>query len=351
MRLKHLLVAVAVLAVSVQFVQAQSSAAASIEAERLYQENCSVCHGDKGDGKSRAATNLQPHPRDFTAPQAAVELTHERIVTSIREGRAGTAMAPWKGQLSPGQIDALATFIRGRFLMPMAYDASNEGRQIYAESCSVCHGDKGNGISRASSSLVPPPRNFTSAAARSELTRERMIFSVTYGRANTAMAGWDTQLNQVQVAAVVDYIQTAFMNLRLGAPGGSDGLAGSGSSRGSQPLGLPGGNPAAYFAEKFPRDLTGNRDNGQALYLVNCVPCHGINGDGRGPRAYFIMPRPRDFSHPAARASLNRTRLFGSIGQGIVGSEMSAWEKVLSAQQIADIGEYVLKAFIRPGSP
>jgi mono/diheme cytochrome c family protein len=40
---------------------------------------------------------------------------------------------------------------------------------LYHNYCSVCHGDRGDGNSRARNSLVPPPRDFTRA---NELTRD-----------------------------------------------------------------------------------------------------------------------------------------------------------------------------------
>src|SRR5262245_23812623 len=46
---------------------------------------------------------------------------------------------------------------------------------LYHNYCSVCHGDQGDGQSRARGSLNPPPRDFTTAYALSELSRERMV--------------------------------------------------------------------------------------------------------------------------------------------------------------------------------
>lgn len=321
------------------------SPAPHLDAARLYHDYCSVCHGDHGNGKSHAARDLKPPPRDFTTPQSATELTRTRMVASIREGRPGTAMAAWKTQLTDTQIGALTDYIRDRFMVPTAYDRSNEGRRVYAEYCSVCHGDRGNGRSRAAPSLDPKPRDFTAAAARRELTRERMIFSTSYGRPNTAMAGWKAQLTDRQIAAVVDYVRTTFMDLGGdAAPAAGHGTSSPGrlASATNRP------NHAVDFSRPFPMGLKGRRDRGQAMYLANCVPCHGVQGNGKGPRAFFILPRPRDFTHPAVRASFNRPRLYRAIAKGVLGAEMPAWEKVLNPQEIADIAEYMLGAFIRP---
>ena len=35
---------------------------------------------------------------------------------------------------------------------------------------------------------------------------------------------------------------------------------------------------------------------GRTLYLQECSPCHGERGDGAGPAAQFLEPRPRDFT-------------------------------------------------------
>jgi mono/diheme cytochrome c family protein len=83
---------------------------------------------------------------------------------------------------------------------------------------------------------------------------------------------------------------------------------------------------------------------------MNCTACHGEDGDGNGPRAYFIFPKPRNFLHPASRARLDRPTLYTAIQKGVAGREMPAWGKVLTNQQIADVTEYVFQTFIRPGA-
>jgi mono/diheme cytochrome c family protein len=98
----------------------------------------------------------------------------------------------------------------------------------------------------------------------------------------------------------------------------------------------------------FPDGLQGDVDSGMAFYIANCSTCHGVYGDGKGPRAYFILPKPRDFQHPAARHGLDRARLYTAIAEGTRGTEMPAWDKVLTPQEIANVAEYVYRAFIAP---
>jgi len=169
-------------------------------------------------------------------------------------------------------------------------------------------------------SLNPPPRNFTTSSPL-ELSRERMLRAVTYGRSDTAMPGFGTRLAEHDIEAIVDYVRAAFM---MPAPAASP--AGQGESHGhanaaaeSKPHAhdmVAPGMIAADMSLPFPTGLQGDAKRGETLYGSNCVACHGADGDGRGPRAYFILPNPRDFTHPASRHSLNRPALFEAIAMG-----------------------------------
>lgn len=227
---------------------------------------------------------------------------------------------------------------------------------LYHNYCSVCHGDRGDGRSRARAGLRPPPKDFT--AAGPTLSREVMLAVVADGKPGTAMVGWKTQLSEAEMAAVVDWIRASFMSGRPAAPV-HEGISGirahGGRARDALPAAgvaapLPPARPAAAPADMslpFALGLKGNADVGHAFYDANCATCHGRKGDGQGPRAYFIRPVPRNFLEPATRASLNRPALFEAVSMGRLGTEMPAWSKVLSEQQVADVSEYVFQRFIR----
>ncbi len=297
----------------------------------LYSKYCSVCHGDQGDGRSRAQGSMIPPPRNFTSPQSAMELSRERMILSVTEGRPGTAMTAWKNQLSEEQIASIVDYILLTMMRPIVSEHSTRGRRLYAENCSVCHGDDGKGARWTLSNLKPPPRNFTLPGTADHLTEDHMLEVVKYGKADTAMPGFATQLTDADLASVVDYIRSAFME------------AGSSPEESKHSADL---SHHSEIHAAFPSGLKGDPIRGQAFYQQNCVACHGLEGDGKGPRAYFIFPKPRNFRHPAARHGLNRARLYSAIALGSRGTDMPAWEKVLTAQEIADLTEYVFRTFI-----
>lgn len=88
--------------------------------------------------------------------------------------------------------------------------------------------------------------------------------------------------------------------------------------------------------------------DGQAIYTQRCAVCHGENGDGAGPGAYFMFPRPRDFTSGAFKIRTTTSDspptdedLIRVISQGMPGTTMPAWENVLSNDEITAVAQYV----------
>jgi mono/diheme cytochrome c family protein len=318
---------------------------AEINPAVIYHNYCSVCHGDRGNGQSRARGSLFPPPRDFTT---GGELTREAMVAFVTYGKPGTAMVSWKTQLTDKEIEAVVDYIRQSFMAVALDPRLQRGKLVYAQNCAICHGERGQGA------LHPPvmgpvmPRDLSSPQARAELTRERMLGSVTNGRPGTAMAPFAGKLPPQDIESVVDYVRAALM-----VPDASvSGTRAYGGRMRDVLAESPRKKPVAAGADMnqpMPNGLKGDADKGRRFYNANCATCHGIKGDGKGPRAYFINPKPRDFLSAESRAMLNRPTLFASTSAGRLGSEMPAWSKVLTNQEIADVAEHVFRSFIRPG--
>lgn len=334
---------------------------ALIESRRLYAARCAGCHGLDGTGTDEA-------PVDFSAPQALVRLTRARIEAVLAGGGGGVGH-PEVALDDAGRAQAIG-YVRNYLMLP-APDADTEiGRAIYAENCSVCHGDRGNAASWARHSLDPAPADFT-AHGLADISRREMIDVVAFGEDGTAMMPFAVQLDQGEIAATVDYIRAAFMSAQAGAGGagghdhggqrhaaaGADHDAGRDSPaeddrRADDDHAEHGhdhdGHEERDMTAAFPHGLVGDPGQGRSFYNNNCAECHGRKGDGEGPRAYFMVTKPENFTSREARAELNREELYEYIGEGVVGTTMPAWEKVLSPQEMANVGEYVFRAFIRP---
>jgi mono/diheme cytochrome c family protein len=297
----------------------------------LYHNYCSVCHGDRGDGNSRAKNSLVPPPKDFTR---APELTRDTMITIITHGKPGTAMTGWKTQLNDKEIASLADYVRATFMQVSLDPKLQRGRVVYAQNCMVCHGDRGQGAPGAAGLI--PARDFTTPQARAELTRERMISAVTNGRPNTAMAAFANRIPAADIEAVVDYVRAGLMLPATGGISGTNAHAGRKEQQASEGMNLP-----------FANNLTGNVAKGEKLYMANCATCHGNKGDGKGPRAYFINPKPRNFIDKNFRLAFNRPAIYTAVHDGRLGAEMPAWSKVLTEQEMTDVSEFVFRRFVQ----
>lgn len=315
-----------------------------IKPEVIYHNYCSVCHGDRGDGNSRARNSLNPPPRDFTN---AAELTRETMITIITHGKPTTAMVGWKTQLTPQEIEAVTDYIRNTFMIVSLDPRLQRGKKVYGQNCAVCHGVRGQGSSHAVGGSVPP-RDLASPQARAELSRERMLSSVTNGRPGTGMAAFSGRLSTDDISAVVDYVRAALM---IPASDSISGTRAHGGRTGDTAASSTKPDLRADMSLPMPKGLKGDPVKGERFFKANCATCHGVKGDGKGPRAYFINPKPRNFVDTAARDSLTRPAIYAATSMGKLGTEMPAWSKVLSDQEVADVAEYVFRTFIRRGAP
>ena len=184
----------------------------------IFKHYCSVCHGDKGNGQSRARGSFAVPPRDYTSPESAIELTRERMIHSVTNGRPGTAMISWKTELSAAEIEGVVDYIRTTFMKlgnagthvkPSEKLLASRGGVLYMQACAMCHGETGKRMT--SGRMQPPPTDFTMPKAISELNRKRMIASITNGRPGTAMRGYGSDFSKADIEAMADFIRSAFM--------------------------------------------------------------------------------------------------------------------------------------------
>lgn len=80
-------------------------------------------------------------------------------------------------------------------------------------------------------------------------------------------------------------------------------------------------------------NYTLDASEGQKLYDTYCVSCHGDHMDGEGPIATMLDPLPRDFSKSQFVESYE-SRFKDSIRDGVKGTAMPSWKKILSDDQI-----------------
>jgi mono/diheme cytochrome c family protein len=99
--------------------------------------------------------------------------------------------------------------------------------------------------------------------------------------------------------------------------------------------------------ERVVVDFGSRLQSGRKHYMHHCMHCHGVTGDGEGPTAEYLNPRPRDYrlgifkftstpnKEPPTREDLHRT-----IYEGIPGTYMPSFA-LLEPEVVDAIAEYV----------
>lgn len=78
---------------------------------KLYQTNCTACHGNTGRGDGAAGVNLDPKPANFHDADLVWNSAPYKFFNTIRLGVPGTGMAPF-AHLSDKEIWDLAFFLK-----------------------------------------------------------------------------------------------------------------------------------------------------------------------------------------------------------------------------------------------
>lgn len=174
---------------------------------------------------------------------------------------------------------------------------TNTGAQLFAQNCAVCHGTGGRGDGEAAKTLLPKPADLVAR----HLSVERINFVLNNGVYGTSMPAW-RDLNKEEQTALIVYLQTL------------------------PEQGLP-------VAKVTPQAM--------ALFVKNCSSCHGSTGEGNGPAAAALAPRPTNFHEDGPGVA----RALVAITQGVPGSSMPPWNDQLTLQERAMLAAYVASMY------
>ncbi len=79
----------------------------------VYEEHCTVCHGNNGEGAGMLTYVIGMNPADHTDSERMEQLSNEYLIRIINNGSIGNTLMPgWKGILTPKEVDDVVSYIR-----------------------------------------------------------------------------------------------------------------------------------------------------------------------------------------------------------------------------------------------
>jgi cytochrome c oxidase cbb3-type subunit I/II len=155
---------------------------AYLQGRDVFQRNCIVCHGERGDGNGEMAKDLPIKPRSFREGWFKFRSTpYDKLPTdddlrrTIRGGLSGTAMGAFN-TLRAEELDAVIAYVKSfsrrwrkeeNYAVAMAFPPEPEwfrrseelrahadrGLTVFLATCAACHGTKGDGAGPAAQGL------------------------------------------------------------------------------------------------------------------------------------------------------------------------------------------------------
>jgi cytochrome c oxidase cbb3-type subunit II len=86
-----------------------------------------------------------------------------------------------------------------------------------------------------------------------------------------------------------------------------------------------------------PRSL----QHGKYVFVTNCISCHGVTGDGKGPAARYLQPQPFNFTSAQQQSILSDGQMYHAILLGQEGTAMPAWGDILTVNDIWDLTNFL----------
>jgi DMSO reductase family type II enzyme heme b subunit len=93
---------------------------------------------------------------------------------------------------------------------------------------------------------------------------------------------------------------------------------------------------------------------GHEIYIQRCSFCHGLLGDGNGPTADFLDPRPRDFTLGIFKFRTTQSGelptdedLFRTVSRGLTGTAMQAFDEDIIKNGLTEEQRWAVIAYIK----
>jgi mono/diheme cytochrome c family protein len=206
---------------------------------------------------------------------------------------------------------------------PVEYtpESVQRGEAVFMEYCAGCHGKRADGRGPQALNLIPKPKNLRNRFFTDDLSDERLYSSISGGVRGTSMPAFELVCTPQERWDLLNYIRHLGEDYELEIP-------------------------HAISTDKLEEGVTNpipltphSTGQGKRIFELYCQSCHGENLDGRGKVSESLNPKPRNLAVIISWGEipyldyLEDSRIFNSISNGIPGTSMGPWNRVLTADE------------------
>lgn len=123
-------------------------------------------------------------------------------------------------------------------------------------------------------------------------------------------------------------------------------------------LGMGSAQAATVPKTPMPESTPALLNQGQTIYFERCSFCHGLSGDGEGPAAPYMDPRPRDFTlgtfkfRTTVSGELPTNEdLFRTVSRGLPGTGMQAFDDQVIKNGLSEDERWAVISYIKTFAP
>ncbi len=212
-------------------------------------------------------------------------------------------------------------------------DIFDQGKQLFLQKCSSCHGCAGNGQGSYARQLVTRPANLHERLVNYPENRDAFQFwRIHEGVPGTGMPAWGISTDEDVIWLIATYENSFQYGAVRTIDGGISDSEGDDFDALHHPLPQIAGTETDF-------------QKGGSLYNMYCAQCHGSTGLGDGPASIastggYIDPQPANFEE-SGKDFTNYGRWVWKVREGVETTNMPPWMFAFSDKEIYQVIFYI----------
>ncbi len=203
----------------------------------LFNQKCSQCHGKKGLGDGPQAAQLSVPAAALGLSDVVRQSTPAEWYTVVSQGDMQKFMPAFASLTDRQRWDVVAYAMS----LSVSDNTLSQGKTLYENKCSGCHGASGNGRGAGASKLTTQPAAFTDQSFMAQVSSASLYQAIASGVAPD-MPAYTSTMDDSQRWSLVSYIRS----LTFSASSSGNAYPGPMANGTAQTTSVSYSKPAAY---------------------------------------------------------------------------------------------------------